>query len=353
MTSKERVLAAINHSKPDRVPLDLWALSPVMTKLRAYFGVDNDEAARQALGIDLRSVWPAYNGPSLETFDDGSFMDWWGVRKEQRGVFEDAVSAPLADAHTLADIAAYAWPDPEWFDYQGMRAACETFSDDYALVIRDAGHYATCVLRVAMILRGMEQFMLDMITNPEIARAIIAAVEKFYLELNRRILETVGDLTSIYFIADDVGTQDGLLLSPKMFRAFVAPSLQRFAAQAKHYNQVVMYHTCGAVRKLIPDFIDMGVDILNPIQPSAKDMDLAALKRDFGDTLCFHGACDIISVLSTGTPEKVRAEVERVFDILGVGGGFILAPTNNIMPETPVENIIAMYETAKTIGTYV
>ncbi len=352
MTSKERVFAAIHHTEPDRAPVDLWALSSVMTNLRTYFGVDNDEEVWQALGTDLRSVWPAYSGPSLETFDDGSFVDWWGVHKQQFGAFEDAISAPLADAQTLADIEAYAWPDPDWFDYKEMRSVCETLSDNYALVIRDPGHYATCVLRESMILRSMEQFMVDMATNPEIAQTIVAAVEKFYLELNRRILETVGDLTSIYFIADDVGTQDGLLLSPKMFRKFIAPSLQRFVAQAKQYNQVVMYHTCGAVRKLIPDFIEMGVDILNPIQPSARDMDLAGLKREFGDTLCFHGACDIISILSTGTPDEVRAEVERLFGILGLEGGFILAPTNNIMPETPVENIIAMYETAKTIGRY-
>ncbi len=352
MTSKERVFAAIHHTEPDRVPLDLWALSSVMTNLRAYFGVDNDEEVRQALGIDLRSVWPAYSGPSLDTFDDGSFMDWWGVRKKQLGAFEDAVTVPLADAQTLADIEAYAWPDPEWFDYQAMRAMCETLSDDYALVVRDSGPYGTCVLREAMILRGMEQFMLDMVTNPEIARAIIMAIEKFYLELNRRILEVVGDLTTIYFIGDDVGTQDSLMIGPRMFRKFIAPSLQRFAAQGKQYKQVVMYHTCGAVRKLIPDFLDMGVDILNPIQPSARNMDIAALKREFGETLCFHGALDILSILSTGTPEKVRAEVKRLFDILGVGGGFILSPTNNIMPETPVENIIAMYETAETIGRY-
>jgi uroporphyrinogen decarboxylase len=161
----------------------------------------------------------------------------------------------------------------------------------------------------------------------------------------------VGDLTDIYFIADDVGVQDKLMISPRMFHKFVKPSLQRFIAQAKEYGQRVMYHTCGAVRPLIPDFIEMGVDILNPIQVSAKGMEPAGLKRDFGDALCFHGALDIQTVLSQGTPDQVRAEVARLCQVLGQGGGFILAPTNNIMPETPIENILALYEAVQEADT--
>jgi len=161
----------------------------------------------------------------------------------------------------------------------------------------------------------------------------------------------VGDLTDIYFIADDVGVQDGLMISPRMFCKLIAPSLRRFIAQAKKYGQRIMYHTCGAVRRLIPDFIEMGVDILNPIQVSAKGMEPAGLKRDFGDALCFHGALDIQTVLSQGTPAQVRAEVARLCQVLGQGGGFILAPTNNIMPETPVENVLALYEAVQEVGT--
>jgi uroporphyrinogen decarboxylase len=171
-------------------------------------------------------------------------------------------------------------------------------------------------------------------------------VEAFYLEFDRRIFEAVGDLTDIYFIADDVGVQDGLMISPRMFRKFVRPSLVRLIDQAHEYEQKAMYHTCGAVRRLIPDFIDMGVDILNPIQTSAKGMEPTELKREFGADICFHGAMDIQSVLSQGTPGQVRDEVRRLCDALGPGGGFILAPTNNVMPETPVENIVALYETA-------
>ncbi|MFQ5596055.1 MAG: uroporphyrinogen decarboxylase family protein, partial [Anaerolineae bacterium] len=304
-----------------------------------------------ALGIDLRSVWPAYIGPPLEIFEDSSWMDWWGLRRKMIGPFEEVVAPPLADAQTIADVEAHAWPNPDWFDYEGMRPSCQELSD-YALVIRDPGQNATCVLRVAMFLRGMDNFMLDLVLNPDLALAIIERVERFYIEFDRHIFETVGDLTDIYFIADDVGMQDGLMISPKMFRQFVAPSLRRFIGQAKEYGQRVMYHTCGAVRPLIPDFVELGVDILNPIQTSCRGMEPAGLKRDFGDILCFHGGLDIQTVLSTGTPDQVRAEVEQLINVMGPGGGFILAPTNNIMPETPVENIVALYETAAAVGRY-
>ena len=246
MNSKERVLATINHNEPDRVPVDMWALPPVTDKLRAHFGLDGIEGVWQSLGIDLRFVWPAYIGPPLETFDDGSYMDWWGIRKIMVGPFEEVIIAPLADAQTPADIENHTWPDPDWFDYQGLRPVCEALSE-YALVIRDPGSNATCVFRLAMLLCGMAKLMMDLGVNPALVRAIIARVEHFYLELNRRILEAVGDLTDIYFIADDVGSQNGLLISPQMFRQFIKPSMMRFSEQAHAYNQKVMYYSCEAM----------------------------------------------------------------------------------------------------------
>jgi len=351
MNSKERVLAAVNHIEPDRLPVDMWAMPPITDNLRRHFDVHHDEDVRWSLGIDLRSVWPIYVGPPLEIFEDGSYADWWGIRKKMIGPFEEVVEPPLAGAQSPADVELHPWPDPDWFDYEGMRPICEALSQ-YALVIRDPGPNATCVLRLAMFLRGTEQFMIDLAMDPELVRAIITQVEGFYLEFDRHIFENVGDLTDLYFIADDVGVQAGLMISPRMFRDFVKPSLGRLIAQGKAYGQKIMYHTCGAVRDLIPDFIEMGVDVLNPIQPSAAHMDPEGLKRDFGRDLCFHGALDIQTVLSSGTPDQVRAEVERLCEVLGPGGGFILAPTNNIMPETPVENILALYDAAKTVGRY-
>ena len=345
MNSKERVLRAIDHQQPDRVPCDFWGLEETKAKLRQYFGVADNEGFLQALGVDLRSVWPAYVGPELRTFPDGSVEDWWGTRRKMLGGIDSVVFHPLGEAMTVEEVEAHTWPNPDWFDYEGLRETCLELQD-YALVSRDIGPNTSCVLRVAMFLRGMDKFMMDLVLNPELAQRIIAKVEAFYLEFDRRIFETAGDLIDIYMIADDFGTQSGLLISSKMLRKFIYPSIERFIAQGKRYGLRIMYHSCGAIRRLIPDLIEMGVEILNPIQTSAEGMVPSELKAEFGEALTFHGGLDIQTVLSPGSPDDVRAEVRRLIADLGAGGGFILSPTNSIMPETPVENIVAMYKAA-------
>ena len=346
MNSRDRVLTAVALEQPDRVPVDLWALPPVTFQLQDHFRVEKDEAVWKALGVDLRSVWPDYIGPEHRVFSDGSWIDWWGIHKKMMGPFDEIVDYPLAGFNSVEEIEQYSWPDPAWFDYQGLQRKCDQF-EDYALVIRDPGPYTPCVLRVAMYLRSMDRFMLDLALNPEIAQAILKRIAQFYLELSRRILESVGDRTDIFCIADDMGTQDGLLISPDMFEEFIEPHLREFIGLAKEHAQHVMYHSCGAVKPLIPKFVDLGVEILNPIQVSAQGMDPAELKREFGKSLCFHGALDIQNVLTQSSPDQVHNEVSILCRALGKGGGYIFAPTNNILPDTPVENILAAYEAAR------
>jgi len=224
-----------------------------------------------------------------------------------------------------------------------MRERCLEYRD-YALVCRDPGPNASCVLRASMFLRGMDKFMMDLALNPGLARSIIARVEAFYLEFDRRIFQAAGGLLDIYMIADDFGMQNGLLISPRMLRQFIFPSIERLIAQGKGYGLRIMFHSCGAVRRLIPELIEMGVEILNPIQTSAEGMVPSELKAEFGDVLTFHGGLDIQTVLSPGTPDDVRAEVRRLISDMGSGGGLIVSPTNSITPETPVQNIVAMYQ---------
>jgi uroporphyrinogen decarboxylase len=351
MKSKERVLRAINHEEPDRVPCDFWGLEDTKARLRAHFGVEDDEGFLEALGIDIRSVWPAYIGPEKKTYPDGSLEDFWGIRRKKIGGFDTVILNPLREASSIEEVEAYPWPDPDWFDYKGFREKCEKLSD-YALVSRDTGPNTTCVLRVAMFLRGMDKFLMDLVLNPDLARAIISKVEGFYFEHDRRMFEEAGDLLDIYMIADDLGTQSGLLISPAMWREFVAPSIRKFIVQAKKYGMRIMLHSCGAIRPLIPDFIEMGVEILNPIQTTAKGMVPRELKEKFGEELCFHGSIDTQHTLPFGTPEEVAAEVRDRIKTLGPGGGFILAPSQTLGPDVPLENIIAMYETAHEAGIY-
>jgi len=198
-----------------------------------------------------------------------------------------------------------------------------------------------------MYLRGVKQALIDLLRAPEFTHRLYEKITEFYFELNKRCFEEAGDLIDIFMMGEDLGTQGGLLVSPKTFREFIKPYLSRHIQLAKRYGVKVMLHSCGAIRELIPEFIDMRIDILNPIQIRAKGMNPAELKRRFGDKLSFHGAIDIQQTLPYGKPEDVRAEVRSRIKMLGRGGGYILCSTHNIQPDTPIENILAMYDEAK------
>lgn len=198
-----------------------------------------------------------------------------------------------------------------------------------------------------MYLRGVKQALIDPLINPELTHRLYEKITDFYLDLNKRCFEEAGDMIDIFMMGEDMGTQNGLLVSPKIFREFIKPYLTKHVQLAKSYGIKVMLHSCGAVRRLIPDFIEMGIDILNPIQVRAVGMNPAELKEEFGDRLSFHGSVDIQRTLPRGSCEEVREEVRGRIRTLGEGGGFILCTTHNIQMDTPVENILAMYDEAK------
>jgi len=189
--------------------------------------------------------------------------------------------------------------------------------------------------------------LIDLLRNPQFTHRLYEKITEFYLEFNRRCFEEAGDLIDIFMMGEDLGTQEGLLVSPRVFRQFIKPYLARHVRLAKRYGIRVMLHSCGAIRALIPELVEIGIDILNPIQVRAKGMKPEELKREFGDRLSFHGGIDIQKTLPLGTPEDVRAEVRNRVQTLGKGGGYILCSTHNIQADTPIENILAMYEEAK------
>jgi len=302
MNSKQRVLTTLDHQIPEE---PLWKL------------VDPDQGIRE---------------------------DPWGIRWKLLAGMLQPISHPLAEARSVSDVEAYCPPAVSRFDFDALREQCAKWSQ-YALILRDPGPYSTCALRIAMFLRGMEQLMLDITMDPDLALAIIAKVEAYFLELNRHILEAVGALVDIYFIADDTGTESSLMMSPAMIQQFVHPSLEKFVRQGHAYGLKVMYHNEGA-------------NILNPVQVLLPGMEPVSLKEDFGDKLCFHGGMElkILSQVTGGTPERVSAEVTRLKKTLGQGGGYILSPVNKITPDAPLDqtvaNIVAMYETAQAVGAY-
>ena len=352
MTSKQRVMDAIDHKETDRVPLDLWVTKEVMGKLCAHFRTDQADDVMEELGVDIRVVEPEYIGPPLEESPEGLVKDIWGVIRRRvnysDGNYLEVEHYPLEGDISISDMENYPWPDPDYYDYSVIPKACEKYGD-YAILNVGNRLNRTSVLKAAIYLRGMQQLMMDMALNPPLVEILLEKISDYYLAHNERIFKAGEGLIDIFMMGDDFGTQKGLLISPEMFRRFFAPRLKEFAAQAKSYGLKVMLHSCGSIRELIPDIIEIGVDILNPIQANAKGMIPEELKEQFGDSISFHGGIDIQNTLPFGTAEDVEREVKDRIRVLGKNGGYILASTHNIQADTPVENILAMYRTASKV----
>jgi len=361
MDSRERVMTAVAHRDPDRVPIDFWALSEVSTRLRSHLSLQSQEDLLKYLHVDLRVIeGPSFVGQEMAARADGSVQDLWGVwrkpqvvgRAEVSGTYMEVSESPLAGATALAEIEAYpGWPSPDWWDYSDLHKGCAE-CEGYAAVNAGDRKDRTAQLKPAMYLRGMEQFLFDLQENPAIAEAIIAHIVDYFLEYNRRVFETALGKIDIFMMGDDFGTQQGPIVSPAMWRRYFAKGFRQFIELAHSFGIKVMHHTCGSVRPLIPDFIEAGLDILQSIQPRAAGMDLSELKREFGKDLCFHGSIDIQRTLPFGTPGDVRREVLQRMQAGKPGGGFIIGPAHNIQFDTPTENIIAMYEACLESGAY-
>lgn len=349
MYPKERVLESISHHQTDRVPVDYWSTEEVDKKLIEYMGVSNRGELLQALGIDIRYVFPPYIGPPLRTFSDGSQEDIWGVRRKKvataSAVYSEVYYSPLSETIAPEELNDFPWPDPDWFDYSQIKNLCDKY-ESYAIISVDERTNRTAVLHEAIYLCGMEKIMMDLALNPSFVHKLFEEITEFYTEVNKRILKAGSGKIDILLIGDDLGTQDNLIMSPEMLRQFIFPYLKRYIDLCKEYKVRVMFHSCGAIKEIIPDLIELGIEILNPIQVRAKGMAPSELKSKFGDRLCFHGGVDIQQTLPFGKPEDVKKEVRERINTLGKEGGYILAPTHNFQEEVPLENIIAFYQEA-------
>ncbi len=361
MQPRERVRQALAHHEPDRVPVDYWASPQFTPKLLAHFGLASQEELLGRLGVDLRYVLgPSYTGLELRAYPDGTSEDLWGVRRKTVTVvgpafewtYKEVVESPLAGATTPAEVAAYGrWPSPDWWDYSSLPEQCQR-AGDHAVVLGADRLDRTAQLKTGFYLRGMEQFLTDLVLDPRLAEAIIGRVVEYYLEYNRRVFEATRGLADIFFMGDDFGMQQGPIVSPNAWRRFFRPGFRQFVDLAHRYGLKVMHHTCGSVRALIPDLIDAGLDILQSVQPRAAGMDLASLKREFGRDICFQGSIDIQHVMPHGTVEEVRDHVRRQLDAGKPGGGFIVCTAHDLLPDVPVENAVALFEAYREYGGY-
>ena len=244
-------------------------------------------------------------------------------------------------AQTIADLDAYAWPRPEWYDYSVLRDKAAAHPDRAIMY----GYIA--IFFYHNLLRGLELSLMDLALRPEFTAHFVRRLSETFFDLHQAGFEAAGDVVDMTQVTDDFGSQRGLLISRAMFETFYRPWMQRGIDLVKSHDILVFHHDDGAIRPLIPDFLDMGIDVLNPVQWRCDGMEQAGLARDFGDRVCFHGGVDNQHTLPFGTPDEVRAEVAYNLRTLGKDGtGYIVAPCHNIQPNTPVENIIAMYEAA-------
>lgn len=347
LSSKERVRAAFAHETPDRVPAWCGASEEFWIKAKAELGKD-DEGLRLFFGDDFRRVFAVYRGPDFPLrHPQATCRTLFGVEREGMG-YGQPISHPLANA-TLDEIYAYPWPDPRWMDAGGIRDAASAWRGEYAILGGDWSPF----WHDAIDLFGMEGLMMGMCEAPDRVDAVMTHLVDFYFESSRQIFDAAGDVIDIFFFGNDLGSQHGPIVSEATYRRFLFPHLKRLASLAKDYRLKVMMHCCGGVAELIPMFIEAGIDALHAVQPSCRGMDLHALKRLYGGRMVFNGAIDSHHVLISGTPDSVRTATREVLDIMKPGGGFIAGASHDtILEETPVENVVAMFETIREYGVY-
>jgi len=347
LSSRERVRLALEHRETDRIPIAMVCAginAPARRELEAYLGRERGLTVEEYLRplIDIADVAPEYVGPRLPEGED-----IWGVRRRPvsygAGEYDEIDHYPLADAESPADLERHTWPTPDLFDYSVLpaRIAAAHAHGERCIMIANGNVFET-----SWYMRGFARMLLDFAENPDLAQAIMHRVTDFYIAHFRQALAAARGEIDLVFTADDIGSQRGLLMSLPMWEACVKPHHARLNAALHEFGVKVIYHTDGAVMDAVEGLIEMGIDVLQALQFSAEGMDPWVLKQRWGDRLCFEGGVSVQTTLPFGTPDDVRAEVERLIEVLGRGGGYILGPSHAIQAGTPPENIVAMFDTA-------
>ncbi len=356
MTSKERVLTTIHRQVPDRVPLNYGSNPASDARLKAHFklAADDSEGLKQALQIDFRGVWPSYTGPLLhhDIPERGVVVDNWGIHRRKiehaSGAYWDFCDFPLREA-TEAEIAAWPMPNPDHFDYGSVAESCRRFGD-YAVFCGGPG--VGDVINSSGMIRSMEQFLIDLITDDPAGLLLARRRTDIYLKMMERTLDAAKGGIELMWLGEDLGTQIAPMISLELYRRHIRPIHQQFIDLAKSYNIPVIIHTCGSSSWAYDDFVEMGVSAVDTLQPEATNMAPAYLKQRFGDRLAFHGCISTAGALANGTPDDVRAVCRETLDVMMPGGGYCMAPTHSIQDNSPLENVLAMYEMGRTYGVY-
>ena len=356
MISRERVLTTFANREPDRVPVNYAANPGIDRRLKEHFGLEpaDGEGLLRALGVDFRCVGAPYRGPKLHADipERGVNVDDWGIHRRwvehETGGYWDFCDFPLREADEEA-VANWPMPSPDDFDYSEVAAQCERFAG-YALYVGGAGQGD--VINKGGMLRGTEQSLVDLITGDPAGMLLSSRRTGIQLEILRRTLAAAEGTVDFLWMGEDLGTQIAPLISLELYREALRPIHQRFVDLARSFDIPVMIHTCGSSSWAYEDFIDMGIGVVDTLQPEAANMSPAYLKKRFGGRLAFHGCISTAGPVATGTVQDTIDACRETLDTMMPGGGYCFAPTHQLQDNSKTENVLAMYETAREYGRY-
>jgi len=335
-------------------PLERWL---------EHFGVTDNFGLREKLGLDIQEARPVYIGRNTELGHDIWGKDVGAGGADGAGYSSARGGYPLADATSVVDVDNFPWPDPDEFDYQVAADVLKTVPDEIARFVKiqyvtqaegQTRFAAACgggpwipLLCSLFDLFGMEETLINFVAAPKLIEAAIAHLEEFTLGFVKRLLDATQGIADVFHYGDDFATQSGMLISPEHWRRFLKPTYERIYTLGKSYGLKVWIHECGTFRPVLPDMIDIGMDVWETAQAHLPGNEPEVLKREYGDHLAFYGAISTQTTLPFGTPEDVRAEVRDRIRVLGQGGGYICGSDHSIMADVPIENVLAMLDEAR------
>jgi uroporphyrinogen decarboxylase len=360
MTSRERVLKALNHQQPDRPPMFVTLTPQVAAKLSKALNLPYEEPLDSLLStrishtkllthlgndcVGIAACAPA----SKPTFTDenGIITNEWGMKFKNAGLYNEFYAFPLANAETAEDIDAYPFfqaDDPTRFT--SALQTIKEYGENYAVV----ADLETSIFETSWYLTGLEKFLMDMMLEPEYLNPLLDKVMEINLFTGKELIKAGAD---IIWAGDDFGSQNNMIMDPDLWRSLFKPRIKYMFEEFRKVNPniKIAWHSCGSILPIIPDFIEIGLDVLNPLQPLATGMDPLFLKNEYGKDLSFFGAICVQDLLPNKTPSEIKSEVKRRAEILGKNGGYIIAPAHNIQDDTPVENVLALFEAVKELS---
>jgi uroporphyrinogen decarboxylase len=374
-THRQRALASLEHKEPDRIPMDLGSTGNTgithiaCERLKRYLGIKDEtpiinkalqlvkpgEEMLRRLDVDFRGLF--ISGPSEDVdilLGNDTYVDEWSVKRQrpEGSLYYDVIESPFQKGITLKSLESFNWPDPnDPGRIRGIKESADHYCKNtgYAIVMHISGGFIT----QSQYLRGFEGWLEDVLQDPELLGVLLDHTLHFQKMLTEKALDEAGEKVDIIHFGDDLGTQNGLMFSPQVYRKIIKPRQAELFKRVKNRSSAkIFYHTCGSVYEILEDLIEIGVDILNPLQHSARGMDCAVLKKKYGDRISFWGAVDTQHVLPKGDLEEVRCEVSKRIDTLAPGGGYVLNAVHNIQPDVPPGNICEMYDFGKAYGRY-